>query len=134
MNDKTLEENDRPANDAGHESAPPVRVLQRTGIEIPFPNCLVVEPYRDDALGDELLATVEHFVEVENAAGGFPWRIDAVSRGTLTLSEAVNLAKAYAERKQVPVILVNHESLSSAAEKQQTDTTVLKLKPRRAQD
>ncbi|HEX9877188.1 MAG TPA: hypothetical protein VGC50_11100 [Gammaproteobacteria bacterium] len=119
---------DQSTSEPEAEGAPVVRVLQRSGNEIPYPNCLVVEPYRENDTGMELLATVEHFVQLKDPTG-FPWQISAVSRGPLSFEEAMNLAKAYADRKQVPIILVNHDALSSPAERQQTDTTVIKVKP-----
>ena len=109
--------------------APPagVTVLPRSGNEIPHPNCLVVEPYREAARGDVLLATVEHYQEVENPAG-FPWKIIPVNKEPLAFKDAMELAMAFAKRHAVPVILVNHDGLSSAAERQQTDTAVLNLR------
>ena len=39
----------------------------------------------------------------------------------------------YAKGQGVPIVLVNHDALSSAAERRQTDTAVLKVKvPRTA--
>lgn len=111
---------------SGGQSASNVRVIPRSGNEIPYPNCLVVEPYRDAARGDNLFASVEHFVEIENSSG-FPWRIVPVANDPLPFKDAMDLAMAYAQRQGVPVILVNHDSLSSATERRQTDTTVLNL-------
>jgi len=104
-----------------------IQVLPRTDNEIAYPNCLVVEPYRETASGERLLATVEHFTEIENS-NGFPWKIVPVNNETLEFQDAMELAMAYAKRRQVPVILVNHDSLSSDIERQMTDTTVLNLK------
>jgi hypothetical protein len=111
------------------QSAPAagVQVLPRTGNEIPYPNCLVVEPYRETTSGERLLASVEHFTEIENT-NGFPWKIVAVNNETLEFQDAMELALAYAKRRQVPVILVNHDSLSSDSERRMTDTTVIKIK------
>jgi hypothetical protein len=109
-----------------------VTVMPRSGNEIPHPNCLVVEPYRDTARGGELLASVEHYQEVENPTG-FPWKILPINREPMAFKRAMELAMAYAKRQNVPVILVNHDGLSSADERQQTDTVVLNVKaPRTA--
>ena len=104
-----------------------VVVLPRTGMEIPYPNCLVVEPFRDPAWGDELLATIEHFVAVEHPSG-FPWNITRVNENTLVLKDAIQEALAYAQRNDVPVILVNHDDLSTADERRQTDTTAINIR------
>jgi len=103
-----------------------VQVVPRSGNEIPYPNCLVVEPYRDVDCDDNLVASVEHFTETENPSG-FPWRIVPVNDDPLPFKKAMELAMAYAQRLNVPVILVNHDSMSSAKERQQTDTTILNL-------
>ena len=114
--------------DALAANQPPgnVQVVPRSGNEIPYPNCLVVEPYRTAAHGENLLASVEHFVETENPSG-FPWKIMPVANEALPFKDAMDLAMAYAQRQGVPVILVNHDSLSSSTERQQTDTAVLNL-------
>ena len=111
---------------AGNQSGGNVQVVPRTGNEIPYPNCLVVEPYRDAARDENLVASVEHFTETEDPSG-FPWRIVPVNDDPLPFKKAMELAMAYAQRQNVPVILVNHDSMSSAEERQQTDTTVLNL-------
>lgn len=108
-----------------------VTVLPRSGNEIPYPNCLVVEPFRDAAQNDQLCASVEHFVEIQNPTG-FPWKITPVNNEPIGFKDAVELAMAYAQRHGVPVILVNHDDLSSAAERQQTDTTVLNMRSPRS--
>jgi len=108
-----------------------VVVLPRSGNEIPHPNCLVVEPYTDGARGDQLLASVEHYQEVANPSG-FPWKILPVNNEPLAFKDAMNLAMAYAKRQGVPIILVNHEGLSSAAERQQTDTAILNVRAPRS--
>jgi len=103
-----------------------VQVIPRSGNEIPYPNCLVVEPFRDAALGNNLLASVEHFVETENPSG-FPWKIVPINDDPLPFKKAMQLAMTYAQQQGVPVILVNHDSMSSAEERQQTDTAILNL-------
>lgn len=109
-----------------------VTVVPRNGNELPHPNCLVVEPSRDPHSGDRLLASVEHFREVENPSG-FPWRITPVNNEPLGFKEAMELAMAYAKRHAVPVIVVNHDGMSSDSERRQTDTAVLDLRsPRTA--
>jgi hypothetical protein len=116
---------------AGSDPNGNVQVVPRSGNEIPYPNCLVVEPYRDAARGDNLFASVEHFVETENPSG-FPWRIVPVADEPQPFKAAMELAMAYAQRQGVPIILVNHDSLSSETERQQTDTTVMNLSASRA--
>ena len=74
---------------------------------------------------------MEHFVETENPSG-FPWRIVPVADEPQPFKAAMELAMAYAQRQGVPVILVNHDSLSSETERQQTDTTVMNLSASRA--
>jgi len=108
-----------------------VTVVPRTGNEIPHPNCLVVEPYRDRAHGDHLMATVEHYIEVENSTG-FPWRITPVTNEPLAFKDSMALAMSYAQQHGVPVIVVNHDGMSSDSERQQTDTAVLDLRAPRA--
>lgn len=108
-----------------------VVVLPRSGNEIPHPNCLVVEPYHDGARGDRLLASVEHYQEVASP-NGFPWKILPVNNEPLSFKDAMNLAMAYAKRQGVPIILVNHEGLSSPSERQQTDTAVLNVRAPRS--
>jgi hypothetical protein len=104
-----------------------VTVVPRNGNEIPHPNCLVVEPFRDAAHGDRLLANVEHYLEIENPTG-FPWRIVPVNNEPLSLTDAMELAMAYATKQAVPVIVVNHDGMSSDSERQQTDTAILDLR------
>ena len=111
---------------SGSEPNGNVQVVPRSGNEIPYPNCLVVEPYRDAARNDNLFATVEHFVETKDPSG-FPWKIVPVSDEPQTFKAAMDLAMAYAQRQGVPVILVNHDGMSSDAERQQTDTTMMNL-------
>ncbi|NIW24367.1 MAG: hypothetical protein GWN29_07255 [Gammaproteobacteria bacterium] len=111
---------------SGGEPNGGVQVIPRSGNEIPYPNCLVVEPYRDAARGDNLFASVEHYAETENPSG-FPWKILPVTDDPQPFKNAMELAMAYAQRSGVPVILVNHDSMSSEAERQQTDTTILKV-------
>jgi hypothetical protein len=111
---------------SGSEPNGNVQVIPRSGNEIPYPNCLVVKPYRDTARGDNLFASVEHFVETRNPPG-FPWKIVPIANDPLPFKDAMELAMTYARRQGVPVILVNHDSLSSETERQQTDTSVLNL-------
>jgi len=108
-----------------------VTVVPRAGNEIPHPNCLVVEPYRDAARGDRLLASVEHYREIENATG-FPWRIVPIANEPLGFKDAMELAMTYAKRHAVPVIVVNHDGMSSDSERQQTDTAILDMRTPRA--
>ena len=105
-----------------------MQVIPRSGNEISYPNCLVVDPYREAATGDQLLATVEHFIENRDQTG-FPWKILPVSEGAMSLKLAMDAALTYAQKNRVPVILVNHDDLSTDDEKRQTDTTILPLKP-----
>ena len=104
-----------------------VAVVPRNGNELPHSNCLVVEPLRDPHNGDRLLASVEHYREVENPTG-FPWRITPVNNDPLGFKEAMELAMAYATDHSVPVIVVNHDGMSSDSERQQTDTAILDLR------
>lgn len=108
-----------------------VTVVPRNGNELPHPNCLVVEPSPDPSNGDRLLAFVEHYREVENPTG-FPWRILPVNNEPLAFKEAMDLAMAYAQRHAVPVIVVNHDGMSSDSERRQTDTAVLDLRSSQA--
>jgi hypothetical protein len=110
--------------DAGARAG--VKVIPRSGQEIPYPNCLLIDPYRTSPESPTLLATVEHFVE-ERQATGFPWKIRAIHDEVVTFKEAMDLALRYAEAKKIPIILVNQDGLSSEAEKRQTDTTVLDM-------
>ena len=113
---------------AGTTHAEPI-VLPRTGNEISYPNCLVVDTQPSAASGTTVLASIDHFVEREGR-GGFPWEIKQITDQMLPFSEAMDLAKQYAREHQVPVILVNQDGFSSDSERRQTDTAVIRMKPK----
>jgi hypothetical protein len=102
-----------------------VEIIPRYNDEISHPNCLVVAPFRKTAHGPTILATVEHYLE-NPEPGGFPWTIVPVTREPLVLKAAMEAALSFAEDNSIPVIFLNQDGFSTAAEKQQTDTTVLK--------
>ncbi len=93
--------------------------------DIGHPNCLVVAPYRDSANGTTIMATVEHYFENKESAG-FPWKILQVTEEPLTLQAAVDAALRYAVDNNVFVIFLNQDGFSTDAEKQQTNTIVIK--------
>ncbi len=106
---------------------PNVEIIHRSGDEISHPNCLVVAPYQQTPNSRKLLATIEHFRTNDDPAG-FPWKILPVTEQGLPLKEAMDLALSYAESNGVPAILVNQHDFSTEAERQQTDTTVVKIR------
>ena len=100
-----------------------IKVVPRSGNEIPYPNCLVIDTSSDSGT---IMATVEHFQE-SRTEGGFPWKIEPVNDQPLPFDVAIDLATRYAEDNGVPVILVNQEGLSSDQHKQQTDTEIIDM-------
>ncbi len=102
-----------------------VEIIPRYNNDISHPNCLVVAPFRKSAHGPTIMATVEHYFE-NPAPGGFPWAIVPVTREPLVLKAAMEAALSFAEDNNIPVIFLNQDGFSTAAEKQQTDTKALK--------
>ena len=102
-----------------------VEIIPRYNDDISHPNCLVVAPFRKTEHGPTIMATVEHYSE-NPEPGGFPWTILPVTSKSLTLKAAMEAALSFAEDNNIPVIFVNQDGFSTAAEKQQTDTKVLK--------
>ncbi len=102
-----------------------VEIIPRYNNDISHPNCLVVAPFRKTEHGPTIMATVEHYSE-NPEPGGFPWTILPVTSESLKLKAAMEAALSFAEDNNIPVIFVNQDGFSTAAEKQQTDTKVLK--------
>jgi hypothetical protein len=102
-----------------------VSLIPRYDDAISYPNCLVVDPFRKLAYGKVIMATVEHYFENQNTSG-FPWTIIPVLEKPLPLKNAVTAAVSFAEKNNIPVILLNQDGFSSASEKRQTDTQALK--------
>ena len=102
-----------------------VEIVPRYNDDISHPNCLVVAPYRKTQHGPTIMATVEHYAE-NPEPGGFPWTIRPVTREPLALKAAMEAALSFAEDNNIPVIFVNQDGFSTAADKQQTDTKALK--------
>ncbi len=102
-----------------------VEIIPRYHDDISHPNCLVVAPFRKSEHGPTIMATVEHYFE-NSEPGGFPWTILPVTSEPLTLKAAMEAALSFAEHNNIPVIFVNQDGFSTAAEKQQTDTKALK--------
>ena len=105
-----------------------VSLVPRYDDSISYPNCLVVDPFRKLVYGKVIMATVDHYFENQNASG-FPWTIISVLEKPLPLKDAVTAAVSFAEKNNIPVILLNQDGFSSAAEKKQTDTQSLKKGP-----
>ncbi len=103
-----------------------IKLIPRTDDQIDHPNCLVVAPYRLSAEGPTIMATVEHYKEDQESAG-FPWKILQVTEEALLLKAAVDVAVEYAKTNDVPVILLNVDGFSTAAERRQTDTIRVKI-------
>ncbi len=103
-----------------------IKLIPRTDDQINHPNCLVVAPYRLSAEGPTIMATVEHYFENKESTG-FPWKILQVTEKALLLKAAVDKAVEYAKANDVPVILLNVDGFSSAAERRQTDTERVKI-------
>ena len=59
--------------------------------DIGHPNCLVVAPYRESAIGSGIMANVEHYRKNEDSSG-FPWEIVLITEQPLTLKAAVEAA------------------------------------------
>ncbi len=110
-----------PSSDLGD-----IKLIPRYDDHIDHPNCLVVAPYRKSAEGPTIMATVEHYRESEESTG-FPWKILQVTEKALLLKAAVDAAVEYAKTNDVPVILLNIDGFSSAAERRQTDTERVKI-------
>ncbi len=110
-----------PAIDAGD-----IPIIPRDDDRINHPNCLVVAPYRDAASGAVIMANVEHYIEHKDSTG-FPWKIVPVTEEPLRLKAAIAAAMSYAKKNNVPVILLNQDGFSTAAERRQTDTKLLKV-------
>ncbi len=102
-----------------------VEIIPRYNDDISHPNCLVVAPFRKTEHGPTIMATVEHYRENPESSG-FPWSIIAVTKEPLTLKAAMETALSFAEHNNIPVIFLNQDGFSTAAEKQQTDTKALK--------
>ena len=115
---------DLPHNESG------IEIIPRYDDDISHPNCLIVDPYRKSAHGSTIMATVERYLWKKDSTG-FPWMIVPVTEEPLVLKAAMEAALKYAEDKKIPVILLNQDGFSTDAEKQQTDTTVIK-RPTRA--
>ncbi len=103
-----------------------IKLIPRTDDQIDHPNCLVVAPYRLSAEGPTIMATVEHYKE-DTESEGFPWKIIQVTEKALLLKAAVDKAVEYAKASDVPVILLNVDGFSTAAERRQTDTKQVKI-------
>ena len=104
-----------------------VSLLPRYDDSISYPNCLVVDPFRKLAYGKVIMATVEHYFENQNP-GEFPWTIIPVLEKPLPLKDAVSAAVSFAEKNNIPIILLNQDGFSSDAEKRQTDTQSINSK------
>jgi hypothetical protein len=102
-----------------------VEIIPRYSDDISHPNCLVVAPFRKTEHGPTIMATVEHYFE-NSEPGGFPWTILPVTSEPLTLKAAMETALSFAEHNNIPVIFVNQDGFSTAAEKQQTDTKAIR--------
>ncbi len=103
-----------------------VEIIPRYNNDISHPNCLVVAPFRKTEHGPTIMATVEHYSE-NPEPGVFPWTILTVTSEPLTLRAAMEAALSFAGNNNIPVIFVNQDGFSTAAEKQQTDTKALKI-------
>ena len=102
-----------------------VEIIPRYNDDISHPNCLVVAPFRKTEHGPTIMATVEHYFE-NSEPGGFPWTIASVTAEPLVLKAAMEAALSFAEQNNIPVIFVNQDGFSTAAEKKQTDTKAIK--------
>ena len=102
-----------------------VEIIPRYNDDISHPNCLVVAPFRKTEHGPTILATVEHYLE-NPEPGGFPWTILNVTSTHLELKAAMEAALSFAAENNIPVIFVNQDGFSTAAEKQQTDTKAIR--------
>ncbi len=92
--------------------------------DIGHPNCLVVAPYRESAIGSAIMANVEHYRKKEDSSG-FPWEIVLITEQPLVLKAAVEAALRYAEDNDISVIFLNQGGFSTDEEKQQTGTTAI---------
>ncbi len=92
--------------------------------DIGHPNCLVVAPYRESAIGSAIMANVEHYRKNEDSSG-FPWEIVLITEKPLALKAAVEVALRYAEDNDISVIFLNQGGFSTDEEKQQTGTTAI---------
>ena len=110
-----------PSLDAGD-----IPIIPRDDDRINHPNCLVVAPYRNAANGAVIMANVEHYIEHKDSTG-FPWKIVPVTEEPLRLKAAIAAAVSYAKDNGVPVILLNQDGFSTAAERRQTDTKMLEV-------
>jgi hypothetical protein len=103
-----------------------IQIIPHHDDQINHPNCLVVAPYRNAANGSAIMANVEHYLENKDPTG-FPWKIVPVTKEPLRLKAAVDAAVTYAKDNNVPVILLNQDGFSSAHERRQTDTKMIKV-------
>ncbi len=92
--------------------------------DIGHPNCLVVAPYRESAIGSVIMANVEHYRKNEDSSG-FPWEIVLITEQPLALKAAVEAALRYAEDNDITVIFLNQGGFSTDEEKQQTGSTAI---------
>ena len=95
--------------------------------EIMHLNCLIVAPFRKTAYGPRIMATVEHYCKNKDSEV-FPWTIVQVTMEAIALKAAMEAALTYAQDNNVPVILLNQDGFSTAAEKQQTDTILIRTR------
>jgi len=103
-----------------------VQIVPRSGNDIPYPNCLLVDPQRDPA-NNSILATVDHFLQ-KPSDNGLPWTIHNISEKPLPLNAALDMASRYAEANGIPIIMVNEEGMmSTEAEKSRTDTMAIDM-------
>ena len=102
-----------------------VEIIPRYNDDISHPNCLVVAPFRKTEHGPTIMATVEHYSE-NPEPGGFPWTILHVTSKPLELKAAMEAALSFAAKNNIPVIFLNQDGFSTAAEKQQSDTKAIR--------
>ena len=102
-----------------------VQLIPRYGDDISYPDCLVVAPFRKVKHGQTIMATVEHY-KINPNADGFPWTIRPVTVSPLELKVAVGEAMKFAKANGIPIVLLNQDGFSSAAELRQTDTKAIK--------
>ena len=102
-----------------------IKIIPRYDDDISHPNCLIVAPFRKTAHGPTIMATVEHYLWKKDCSG-FPWTIVEVTEEPLVLKAAVEAALKYAEDRKITVIFLNQDGFSTDAEKQQTNTIVIK--------